>query len=259
MSSGIPFHVVAVLIIAFTLIACRKDIKRPLLVTLLLGICALLYVIGRLALQHAWANVFLAFLGLALYGTAFCLFEKGILGPRGDIMNRNMSKFEERHPRLFRFQKKHARLPKSLLHGSICSAFILGISGTLMTEYEAAWASLRVIDLVSNERLAHHMIVSEGMNSPLESLLVMIFIWCGASATVVFVASLFTRGSTSVCWSTVAILALYVLIAPMSLTLLQKLCLAFSCGLSAYISNMLCFFDISERICGLFSPNRRGK
>ena len=248
------FDVVALVILVFLLARYHKDIKRPLLVVMiLLGVCVFSYVIFNV-IQYAWLNVFYLFFLLALSLTVFDLFEKGILGLKDEILNHKVKKWQEKYPRLFKFQQKHPRLPYALLYGSMCAFFTYVVSMTIMNRYKEAWASLAMSYDRIDERLVHSIILSEGMNSPLKSFWLVVLIWLAVTLVVTFVCSLFVRDRTAFRLVAIPMLAFHSLLIPAPLTLFQRLLIASACALCAYISSKLCFLNISERICSLFSP-----
>ena len=243
------------------LVTCHKEFKRPLVTVLMVGVLALACA-GLEVIQNPWMNILIMFLLLILILTVFLLFEKGILGLTDEFRSRNIGKSQEwqkRNPRLSKFLEGHPRLSPAILYGSLDAFFVRGASLRIMDEYKTAWASLQIDNLLKDGQMARQMILSEGLNSPLKSLLVVVFIWSAVTITVVFISSLFVQDRTALWIGTIPLLTLSVFTAIfIHLTLLQRLILISVCVLCAFVSTKLCFWDISERVCRLFSPKEPG-
>jgi hypothetical protein len=254
-TSGTLFDLIGLVIILFLLVRYHKNIKRPwLVIMILLGIFVPSYITFKV-IQNAWLNVLFLFFLLILSLTAFDLIEKGILGPKYEIKNRNVKKWQEKYPRFFRFLQKHPRSPYALLYGSICAFFTYAISMTIMNRYSKQWSALGLSYLKIDEHMGNFIIRSEGLNSPLKSLLLVILIWSAVTLVVAFICSLFVRDPIALRLGAIPLLAFYSLLMPAPLSLFQRLLVASACATCAYISSKLCVLNISERICSLFTVN----
>jgi hypothetical protein len=252
-TSGTLFDLIGFVIILFLWVRYRKNIKRPwLVIMILLGVFVPSYVIPNV-IQHAWLNVLNLFFLLILSLTVFDLLEKGILGSKYEIKDRNLKKWQEMYPRLFKFQQRHPRLPYALLYGNMCAFFTYVISMTIMNRYSKQWSALGLSYFKIDEHMASFIIRSEGLNSPLKSLLLVILIWSAVALVVAFICSLFVRDPAALRLGAIPLLAFYSLIMPAPLSLFQRLLVASACATCAYISSKLCVLNISERICSLFT------
>lgn len=245
MISGTLFTVVAILIFAILLGYNYRNIKRPLLVALIFGLCVLSLAVGRL-LQFAWLSMLNLFVLLLLSLTVLCLFDNGILGRRDKSGYWKIEKFRVEHPRLF----------DAILYGVICSGFILALNYSVM-KHTITLNPLEMSQTSPERRSTHQMLISESMAPSVNNLWHTVLIWSALTAIVVFISSVFAKDKTAVGLGTSSILALYVLLAPLPFTLVQKLYVASACAICAYISSKLCFFTISNRIYSLFDPEEK--
>lgn len=248
------YVVIALVIIVFLLAKDHKKIKRPLLEFIILGAIILLYAILS-ASQNFLLNVLISILLLIIFLTAVFLFERQIIGRKdNEMQDLKAKKWQEKHPRFFEFQQRHPRLPYTLMYGTLCSYFIYAISIGIMNKYKDSWSSLSLSYWKIDERMARSMILSEGLNSPLKSLVIVILICSVTTLIVVYICSLFMKDKVNLLKGTIPMLIFFLLILPAPLILFQRFLVASICAACAYISSKLCFFNLSERICNLFNP-----
>jgi hypothetical protein len=256
LTSQTLYCVIALVIIVFLLAKLHKKIKRPLLVYIMLGVYVLSSVIIEVS-QHIWLDVFVSFLLLVLSLTAFLLIERQIIGFKEELYNLKKQKWQEKHPRFFEFQQRHPRLGYTLIYGTLCSYFTYAISIGIMNKYRDSWSSLSLSYWKTDERMARSIILSEGLNWPLKSLVIVILICSVTTLIVVYICSLFVRDKVSFRKAAIPMLIFFLLLLPAPLTLFQRFLVASICAACAYISSKLCFFNLSERTCNLF--NQQGK
>ena len=192
LTSQTLYGVIALVIIVFLLANLYKKIKRPLLVFIILGVIISLYAI-LIVSQNVLLNVLISILLLIIFLTAFLLIERRIIGFKEELYNLKKQKWEEKHPRLFEFQKRHPKLPNALLYGTLCSYFTYAISIGIMNIYKDSWSSLSLSYWKIDERMARSIILSEGLNWPLKSLVIVILICSVTTLIVVYTCSLFMK------------------------------------------------------------------
>ena len=222
------------------------------MIMILLGVFVPSYINFKV-IQNDWLNILNLFFLLILFLPVFDLLEKGILGPKYEIKNRNVKKWQEKYPRFSRFLQQHPRLPYAVLYGSICAYFTYAISMTIMNKYYKQWSALGLNYFKIDEPMASLIIRSEGLNSPLKSLLLVILIWSAVALVVAFICSLLVRDPAALRLGAIPWLAFYSLLMPAPLDLFQRLLVGSACATCAYISSRLCVLNLSERICSLFT------
>lgn len=254
-TSQTPYFAIVLLITVMILILNRKRTKKPLLLAMMLCAIVLSWIMGRF-FQQFWVQLLnLSFLFIWVL-VVFLFTEKGILGLKDEVKKDIERKWKDKHPRLFKFHQKHPMLQYAMGYGTACGFLTYATSLTIMHKYKEAWMSLGIVYLIKNERMAHAMIVSQGLNSPLQSLLLVIAIWSAVSFVAAFICSLFVRDKNVLRKGLIPLLVFYSLMIPAPLNMFQRLLLAAVCVASAYMGSKLCFWNVSERLYRLFDEEQ---
>lgn len=251
LSSDITYIVLALIIATVVFVLERRKIKRPLLVVFFLMAFVALYVTGEI-FQDIWVTVLNSFLLLILVLTFICLGDNGVLGFNDNNKSIKKNKWKDKHPKFAEFLEKNPRLPFAILYGSICAFFVRGISLTVLYNHRTAWESVLARGMFGNEQIIDNFIRVEGMVSIEKGLLHIFIVWIVVTMIIAFISSLFVRDKTNVGLGAAFMLVFCAFMAPMPLTILERLCLGIVCALCAYISIRLYYWNISERVCRLF-------